>query len=81
LSRSEAKYVAMSEAVKKIRLIYYLLVSLGILVKLPITVRTGIIGAIFMAKNPSSGVRTRHIDTWYHFTREHVEDGFIKIIL
>jgi hypothetical protein len=35
---------------------------------------------MFMAENVCSGVRTRHIDTSYHFTREHVEDGFIKIV-
>ena len=80
LSSSEAEYVAMSEAVKEIRFVYYLLVSLGIAVKLPIIVRTDNIGAIFMAENASSGVRTRHIDTRYHFIREHLEDGFIKII-
>ena len=33
--------MAMSEAVKEIRFVYYLLESLGILVKLPIIVRTG----------------------------------------
>ena len=38
------------------------------------------IGLIFMAENASSGVRTRHIDTRYHFVREHVVDEFIKII-
>jgi hypothetical protein len=43
-------------------------------------VRTDNIGAIFMAENPSSGVRRRHVDTWYNFIREYVEDGFIKII-
>ena len=46
LSRSEAEYVAMSEAVKDIRFIYYLLESLGISVTLPIVVRTDNIGAI-----------------------------------
>jgi hypothetical protein len=33
-----------------------------------------------MAENSSSGVQTRHIDTRYHFVREHIEDGFIKIV-
>jgi hypothetical protein len=80
LSRSEAVYFAMSEAVKEIRFAYYLLVSLGISIKLNIIVRTDKIGAIFMAENPSSAVRTRHIETLYHFICEHVEDGFIKII-
>jgi hypothetical protein len=36
--------------------------------------------AIFMAENPPSEVRTRLIDTRYHYIRKHVEDGFIKII-
>jgi hypothetical protein len=34
--------------------------------------------AILLAENSSSGVRTSHIDTRYHFFQEHVEDGFIK---
>jgi hypothetical protein len=67
LSSSEAEYVAMSEAEKEIRFVYYLFESLGISVKLPIIVRLDNIGAIFMAENASSGVRTRHIDTRYHF--------------
>jgi Sec-independent protein secretion pathway component TatC len=46
LSRSEAEYVAMCEAVKEIRFVCYLLVSLGISVKLPIIVITDNIGAI-----------------------------------
>jgi hypothetical protein len=37
-------------------------------VKLPIVVRCdNNVGAIFMAENSSSGVRTRHVDTRYHF--------------
>jgi hypothetical protein len=48
-------------------------------VKLPIVVRCDDIGAIFMAENSSSGVRTRHVDTRYHFIREHIEDGFIQL--
>jgi hypothetical protein len=54
---------------------------MGFPAKLPIMVRTDNIGAMFMAENASSGVRTRHIDTGYHFIKEHVEDGLIKIVL
>jgi hypothetical protein len=53
---------------------------MGVEVKLPIVVKSDNVGAIFMAENSSSGVRTHHIDTRYHFVREHVEDGFIKIV-
>jgi hypothetical protein len=43
-------------------------------------VRCNNVGAIFMAENSSSGIRTRHIDTRYHFVREHVENGLIKTV-
>jgi hypothetical protein len=58
LSRSEAEYVAMSEAVKEIRFIYYLLQDIGIEVNLPILVKADNVGAIIMAQNASSSVRT-----------------------
>jgi hypothetical protein len=68
------------ETLKEIRFIVYLLRDMGISVKLIIMVRADNIGAMFMPKNASSVVRTRHIDTRYHFIRDHVEDSFIKII-
>jgi hypothetical protein len=80
LSSSEAEYVAISEAVKEILFIYFLLKGIGVDVKLPIVVRCDDVEAIFMAENSSSGTRTRHIDTRYHFVREHVEGGLIKIV-
>ena len=73
LSSSEAEYVAMPEAVKEIRFIYYLLESHGISVTFQIVVCTDNIGATFMAKNTSSCVLTRHFDTRYHFIREHID--------
>jgi hypothetical protein len=79
LLSSEAEYVAISEAVKEIKFIYYLLQWIGIKIDLPIIVKTDNIGAIFMAQNASPGVRTRHIDTRYHYIWEKEEDGIIKI--
>jgi hypothetical protein len=69
----------MSEAVKEVKFIYYLLHDIGIEVKLPIIVKTEDFGAMFMAQNSSSGVRTRHVDTQYHFFRENLDDGITKI--
>jgi hypothetical protein len=79
LSSTEAEYVAISEAVKELKLIYYLLSDLHIKVNLPIVVKTDNIGAIFMSENTLTGFRTRHVDTRYHFVREFIKDGFIKI--
>ena len=80
LSSSEAEFVALSEAAKEIKFIVQVLISMGIPVRLPVICRVDNIGAIFMAENVSTSQRTKHIDTRYHFVREFVEEGFIKII-
>jgi hypothetical protein len=79
LSSSKSEYVAISEAVKEIKFMYFLLQDIGFDVELPIVVKTDNIGALFISQNASTGVRTRHVDTRYHFIRENVEDGIIKI--
>jgi hypothetical protein len=35
--------------------------------------------AIRMADNPIEHIRTKHIDIWYHFLRDHQQRGDIKI--
>jgi hypothetical protein len=78
LSSTEAKYVAISEAVKELKFIYYLLSDLHIKVNLPIVVKTDNIGAIFMSENAATGFRTRHVDTRYHFVREFIKMALLK---
>jgi hypothetical protein len=80
LSSSEVEYVAMSEAVEEIRFIFYLLRDMRITVKSSIMVRTDNVGVMFMIENAKSGVRTRYIDTRYHFIREYEKDQIIKIV-
>jgi hypothetical protein len=79
LSSTEAEYVAISEAIKELKFIYYLLSDLHIKVNLPIVVKMDNIGAIFMSENALTDFRTWHVDTHYHFVREFIKDGFIKI--
>jgi hypothetical protein len=81
LSSIEAEFFEISEPVKKIRFIYFLLKGMRVDVELPIVVRCDNFGAIFMAENSSLGIRTHHVDTWYHFVRENVEYGLIKLVL
>jgi hypothetical protein len=59
--------VATSEAVKEIKFVYFLLQDIGIAVDLPIVVKTDNIGVLFMSQNSSTGVRTQHVDSCYHF--------------
>jgi hypothetical protein len=80
LSSTEAEYYAMSEAAKEIRFIVQILESVYIEVQKPIIVHVDNIGAIFMSENASATSRTRHVDARYHFVREFVEEGFLKIV-
>ena len=79
LSSSEAEYVALSEAAKEIKFIYQLLQSIGVVIKLPITVKVDNIGALFMSKNTSTSGWTKHVDVQYRYVNEMVMDGFLKI--
>jgi hypothetical protein len=63
---TEAKYVAISEAVKEVGFVYYLFCD-------PIVVRTDNIRTIFMPENELTCVCTWHVDTRFHFFREFIE--------
>ena len=80
LSSSEAELVALSEAAKEVKFVFQVLQSMGVKVNLPIVVRVDNIGAIFIGTNVTVSQRSKHIDVRYHFVREYVQDGFIRII-
>ena len=80
LRSSEAEYVVLSEAAKEVKLIWMLLKSTRLEVKLPITVRVDNMGAIFMSEKVTTSNRTKHADTRYRFVNEFAEDGFIENI-
>ena len=80
LSSTEAEYYATSEAAKEIKFIVQVLESLGIPIKKPIIVYLDNVGAIFVAENASATKHTRHIDARYHFVREYIIDGTIKVM-
>jgi hypothetical protein len=70
LSSTEAEYVAISEAVKEVKFIYYLLCDFHVKVQLPVVIKTDYIGAMSMSQ---TGVRTSHVETRYHFVGEFIE--------
>lgn len=69
----------MSEAVKEIRFIYFILNDIRIEVESPNVVKTVNVGTLFMSQNFLTGVRSRHVDTRFHFIRENVEDGIVRV--
>ena len=46
----------------------------------PVRVHCDNIGTIFMGNNAKKSIRTNHIDVRYHFNREYVVDGMVKIV-
>jgi hypothetical protein len=80
LSSTEAEYVAISEVAQEILFILGILDSMNIKVEHRIIVNVDNIGAIYLAQNATTGNRTKHIDTRYHFVREYIEQGIMKVI-
>ena len=79
LSSTEAEYVAVSEVCTEILFIKQVMEFLRLKIKLPITVNCDNVEAIFLSYIWKTSQRTKHVDIRYHFVREFVEDGIIKI--
>jgi hypothetical protein len=56
------EYYALSEAAKEIEFVAQILLTMGIPVRLPISVRVDNVGAIFMSENVSASSRTKQVD-------------------
>ena len=80
LSSTEAEYMAISEVATEILYVAGILKFLGIRLQYPIIVNVDNIGAVYLSKNATTGNRTKHIDTRYHFVREYIEDGILKVV-
>ena len=79
LSTTEAEYVAASEAVKDIKVLYQMLRSMDIKVPLPIKVQVDNVGAILLANTSIVSERTKHVDLRAHFVRDMIKDQVIEI--
>ena len=74
LSTTEAEYVAVSEVVKEIKVLYQIQRSMEIKVPLLIKVQVDSVGAIWLANNSSVSERTKHVDLRANF-RERYDQG------
>jgi hypothetical protein len=79
LSSTEAEYMALSDCCRQTVWIKQLLAELGIMLK-PIPICADNQGAIFIASNPVSDKRTKHIGVRYHNVREHVERKEVELL-
>jgi hypothetical protein len=54
--------------------------SIGIEVEFPIISYCDSVGAFFMSENASATARKKYMDERYHYVREFVVEGFIRIV-
>ena len=80
LSSTKAEYVAISEVSTKILFIAGVMKFLGMEITYPIEINVNYIGAIYLSKNATTGNRTKHVDTRYHFVREYIKKGIVNIV-
>ncbi|KAF8378940.1 hypothetical protein HHK36_028365 [Tetracentron sinense] len=80
LSTCEAEYVAASSGVCHAIWLRNMLKELQIVQEEPTKIYMDNKSAIALAKNPILHERSKHIDTRFHFIREHVKDEEIELI-
>ena len=78
-SSTEAEYMALLQATKESIWIQRLLSELGRTAKNADVIYEDNQGAIALAKNPAHHAQTKHIDIQYHFVRDCVENGKVKL--
>ncbi|MEL6606298.1 MAG: reverse transcriptase domain-containing protein [Cyanobacteria bacterium J06614_10] len=79
-STFEAEFIALSEALKETLYVLQLAHSLGVSVKLPMTMYCDNLSAAYVASNPESEARARHVAIRFHHVRSYVEMGTIQIM-
>jgi hypothetical protein len=79
LSSTEAEYVAQTHAAKEAIWLRSFVSEITGKAAEPLTISCDNQGAIALSKDNKFHARTKHIDLRYHFIREAVEDGKIKV--
>jgi hypothetical protein len=78
LSTTEAEYMVVANAIKETICLHGLIRDLGILQK-HVKVLCDSQSAIHLAKNQVHHSRTKHIDVYFHFVNETIEEGDILL--
>jgi hypothetical protein len=78
LSSTEAEYMALSDCSRQVVWMHTLLGELGFhMAAIPICGDNQ--GSIFIASNPVTEKRTKHIDIRYHFVRDVIQKGLAEV--
>ena len=78
-STVEAEYLALSEGCKSSIWATRWINESGFDTERPIALLGDNSGSIALTKNPEHHARTKHIDVQYHYVREKVQEGFVRV--
>jgi hypothetical protein len=79
LSALEAEYMALCSATREAAWIKELLQEIGARNGNPVCIHGDNQGCQTIAQNRRTDARTKHIDVRYHYTRDKIEDGTVKL--
>jgi hypothetical protein len=79
-SSCEAEYMAMDEAIREAMWVRSFLQELDIPFVQPLEMYVDNQGAKALAENPVHHARVKHIDIRYHYIRDRVADGVVKVM-
>ncbi|SPC66753.1 related to retrotransposon protein [Ustilago sp. UG-2017b] len=74
----EAEFMAATEAAQEVLFFEHLFKAIGIDVGIP-TIFSDNTGTIQVSKDPAQHWKLKHIDTKYHFIRDNMQDGKVRI--
>lgn len=80
LSTMEAEYMALCLCAQEGEWLNMLLTDAGVEVEMPYVIFEDNQSAIALCKDPCNQSRAKHINIKYHFVRERMEDGSLKVV-
>ncbi|XP_019098377.1 PREDICTED: uncharacterized protein LOC109131664 [Camelina sativa] len=78
-SSTEAEYRAVANAASELRWICSLLSEMGIVLPVAPVLYCDNVGATYLCANPVFHTRTKHIAINYHFVREFIQAGVLRV--
>ena len=76
----EAEYMAVSDAICELLSRMYCITELGIRTIQPTVMYSNNRSAIATAHNQGDYRRAKHIDISYHYIRDHIQKGNVKVV-
>lgn len=80
LSSAEAEYMALSVAVTEVLWLRRLLVDLGVKIDEPTVIFEDNQACIRVAEDDKKMKRLKHVDVRYHFVRDEIQKGVIRLV-